>query len=328
MCFLDEKLFLGSITKGAKAADSFGLCFLQSFGEHPLDRRKFTKLALLSGCFGPLLSACRTVDSANLESLPLDASVGTPEQRIKRAKERSHRAHQAFMQTGNDFKMMGNEQIVMLLYPGFAALDLVGPHYLFSSMMGAKIHLVSSANDLAPVKSGEGMEILPTHLQKDCPEAADILFVPGGTDGTVQAMKNSAFIDFIKTQGAKAKYITSVCTGSLLLGKAGLLKGKKATSHWVTLDLLPELGAIPVRQRVVWDGNIVTGGGVTAGIDFGLQMVAALRGRTYAEAIQLQAEYNPLPPFDSGSPDQADPFVTENLTGMFAPFIEKLRNEI
>jgi cyclohexyl-isocyanide hydratase len=141
-------------------------------------------------------------------------------------------------------------------------------------------------------------------------------------------MKNTAFIDFIKTQGARANYVTSVCTGSILLGKAGLLKGRRATSHWVTLGLLPALGAIPVRERVVWDGNLVTGGGVTAGIDFGLQMVAALRGKIYAEAIQLQAEYNPLPPFDSGSPDTADPFLTENLNAMFAPLVETLRNEI
>lgn len=291
-----------------------------------MDRRQFTKLALMSGLFGPLLNGCRALDT--VEPLSTDLANATPEERFKLAKARSHKAHEAFMQTGSEFKMMGNEHIVMLLYPGFAALDLVGPHYLFTSMMGAKIYLVSSANDLKPVKSGEGMEILPTHRQEDCPQAPDILFVPGGTDGTVEAMKNKGFIDFIKTHGAKAKYITSVCTGSVLLGKAGLLNGKKATSHWVTLDLLPEFGAIPVRERVVWDGNIVTGGGVTAGIDFGLQMVAKLRGRQYAEAIQLQAEYNPLPPFDSGSPDTADAFVTENLTGMFAPFVEKLRDAI
>lgn len=289
-----------------------------------MDRRQFTKLALLSGCFGPLLNGCRSLASAELEPMP----AGTPEQRVKQAAERSHKAHEAFMQAGSEFKMMGNEQIVMLLYPGFAALDLVGPHYLFASMMGAKIHLISSANDLSPVKSGEGLEILPTLLQNECPEALDVLFVPGGTDGTLDAMKNTTFIDFIRTRAAVSKYVTSVCTGSVLLGKAGLLKGRKATSHWVTLDLLPQLGAIPVRERVVWDGNIVTGGGVTAGIDFGLQMVAALRGRQYAEAIQLQAEYNPMPPFDSGTPEHADPFVRDNLNGMFAPLVENLRNAI
>ena len=294
-----------------------------------MDRRQFTKLAVLSGCFGPLLNGCRSLASAELESMSANTPpAGTPEQRAQIAAERSHQAHQAFMQTGSEFKMMGNEQIVMLLYPGFAALDLVGPQYLFASMMGAKIYLISSTNDLSPVKSGEGLEILPTHVQNQCPTAPDILFVPGGTSGTLQAMKNDAFIDFIKTKAAASRYVTSVCTGSLLLGKAGLLKGRKATSHWVTLELLPQLGAIPVRERVVWDGNIVTGGGVTAGIDFGLQMVAALRGKQYAEAIQLQAEYDPMPPFTSGSPENADPFVRNNLTGMFAPLIENLRNEI
>lgn len=290
-----------------------------------MDRRQFTKLAFLSGGLVSLLNGCRSLASSAIEPLPANAS---PETRRQRASELSHKAHEAFMQTGNDFKMHGNEQIVMLIYPGFAALDLVGPQYLFASMMGAKIYLISSANDLKPVKSGEGLEILPTHLQSQCPNAPDILFVPGGTDGTLQAMKNAAFIDFIRNRAAASKYVTSVCTGSLLLGKAGLLKGRKATSHWVTLELLPQFGAIPVNERVVWDGNLVTGGGVTAGIDFGLQMVAALRGRQYAEAIQLQGEYNPMPPLASGSPENADPFVRDNLIGIFAPLIEDLRNEI
>lgn len=292
-----------------------------------MDRRQFTKLALLSG-LGPVLNACRTLEAAPFAAATTAGQATGPEQRMQQAKARSHQAHQAFMQADGEFKMMGNEKIAMLLYPGFAALDLVGPHYLFSSMMGAEIYLISSANDLAPVKSGEGMQILPSHLQSECPQDLDILFVPGGTDGTVAAMKNPGFIGFIKDRGSRAKYVTSVCTGSLLLGKAGLLKGRKATSHWVTLDLLPELGAIPVKQRVVWDGNVVTGGGVTAGIDFGLQMVAALRGRQYAEAIQLQAEYNPMPPLNAGTPDSAPPFVLDNMAGIFAPLVENLRNAI
>lgn len=283
-----------------------------------MNRRLFSKLTLFGGTLAPLLNACTKL-AAKPESAPLNA---------EQAKTISDQAHDALMHSSGEFKMMGQEQIIMLLYPGFAALDLVGPHYLFASMMGAKIYLVSSLNDLTPVISGEGMAILPTHRQQDCPAAPDILFVPGGTDGTVQAMKNPDFIDFIKTRGQKAKYLTSVCTGSLLLGKAGLLLGRKATSHWVTLELLPEFGAIPVAERVVWDGNLVTGGGVTAGIDFGLQMVAALRGRQYAEALQLQAEYNPLPPFSSGTPESADPFVLKNMRDMFAPFLADLRRQI
>ncbi|NOS89247.1 MAG: DJ-1/PfpI family protein [Methylococcaceae bacterium] len=226
------------------------------------------------------------------------------------------------------FKMMGEEHIAMLLYPGFTALDLVGPHYLFSSMMGAKIYLLTTGDDLAPITCGEGLTFVPTHTASDCPKALDILFVPGGANGTLEAMKNPAIIDLIAQKAAFAKYITSVCTGSLLLGKAGLLKGKKATSHWVTLDLLAEFGAIPTRQRVVWDGNVVTGGGVTAGIDFGLEIVAALRGKLYAEALQLQGEYDPAPPFNAGAPDKAPAFVRDTLQGMFAPLVENFRRAI
>lgn len=287
-----------------------------------MNRRSFTQLFLLSALMSTL-NACRSTATPELKN-----TAETPKTRQKQANELSEKSHQAFLQAGDDFKMLGNEQIVMLMYPGFAALDLIGPHYLFSSMMGAKVMLISSNNDLKPIKTGEGLQIIPSHIQTDCPKTPDILFVPGGATGTLEIMQNNEFINFIRDTAVHSKYITSVCTGSLLLGKAGLLKGKKATSHWVTLELLPLLGAIPVKQRVVWDGNIVTGGGVTAGIDFGLEMLAQLRGEQYAEAIQLQAEYNPMPPFNSGSPDSAKPFVTDNMTGIFAPLVEKLRIEL
>ena len=136
-------------------------------------------------------------------------------------------------------------------------------------------------------------------------------------------MQNPSVLAFLRQKAKTAGYVTSVCTGSLLLGKAGLLKGKKATSHWLTLDLLPKLGAIPVKQRVVWDGNIVTGGGVTAGIDFGLEIVAAFRSTTYAEALQLDAEYNPAPPFNSGSPDTARPLVRDAFIELYSPFLKQ-----
>ncbi|MBK8816153.1 MAG: DJ-1/PfpI family protein [Methylococcaceae bacterium] len=243
----------------------------------------------------------------------------------------SHNAHEAFMAVREQgFKMMGNEHMVMFLYPGMNPLDLVAPQYLFASMMGAKIYLISSNNDLQPVSSGGGLAILPTHTWGECYAKPDVLFLPGGAQGTLEVMKNTLFIDFIKNKAPVSKYITSVCTGSLILGKAGLLKGKRATSHWVTLDMLAKQGAIPVNERVVWDtlsgtnGKIVTGGGVTAGIDFGLEIVAALRGKTYAEAIQLEAEYNPKPPFNAGSPDTASPFVRDNLKNIYAPFLVDL----
>lgn len=276
-----------------------------------MNRRQFSKLALIaSASLSPLLS----------RAAPLSK---------KEAEEKSKKAHEDLMavKDGN-FKMMGEEHIGMVLYQGFAALDMVAPHYLFASMMGAKIYLISPTNDLSPVISGEKLAIIPTHTQQDCPKNLDVLFVPGGATGTLNAMKNTQLIDFIANRAATAKYITSVCTGSLLLGKAGLLKDKQATSHWVTLELLPEFGAIPVKQRVVHDGNIVTGGGVTAGLDFGLEIVAALRGKLYAEAIQLQAEYDPAPPYNSGSPDKASPFIKDSVAGIFAPLVQSFREAV
>ncbi|MDP3839291.1 MAG: DJ-1/PfpI family protein [Methylococcales bacterium] len=287
-----------------------------------MNRRQFTKLALIgSASLAPLLSCAASPDSHK-------TSVPPPLSKHE-ADAKSKKAHEAFMSVKDgNFKMMGEEHIGMVLYQGFAALDMVAPHYLFASMMGAKIYLISPTDDLKPVISGEKLAIVPTHTQQDCPKNLDILFIPGGASGTLAAMKNTRLIDFIANRAATAKYLTSVCTGSLLLGKAGLLKGKKATSHWVALELLSEFGATPVKQRVVWDGNLVTGGGVTAGLDFGLEIVAALRGKMYAEVLQLQAEYNPAPPFDSGSPDKASPFVKDNITDMFAPLIQGMREAV
>lgn len=289
-----------------------------------MKRRQFTKLALLGGSLAPLVSGCQSL--AKLQASNAGQPIVPAHLSKDEAEEMSRQAHEAFMGLKeDDFKMMGEEHIAMLLYPGFAALDLVGPQYLFASMMGAKIYLISPTDDLKPVTSGEGLAIVPTHTPSECPEPLDIFFVPGGANGTLEAMKNAKLIDFIAGRAASSRYLTSVCTGSLLLGKAGLLKGKKATSHWTMLELLPEFGAIPVKQRVVWDGKLITGGGVTAGIDFGLQIVAALRGKTYAEAIQLQAEYDPAPPYDSGSPEKAEPFVRNNIKGIFSPLVEKFR---
>lgn len=291
-----------------------------------MDRRQFNKLALWGGGLAPFLSGCASLDkhqTPNAGQTAASAHLSKAE-----AEKISRNAHEKLMGLKDDFKMLGEEHIAMLLYPGFAALDLVGPQYLFAAMMGATIYLVSPTSDLKPVTSGEGLAIVPTHTPSDCPEALDIFFVPGGASGTVEAMKNAQLIDFIADKAASSHYVTSVCTGSMLLGKAGLLKGKKATSHWTTLELLPEFGAIPVKQRVVWDGNLITGGGVTAGIDFGLQVVAALRGKTYAQTIQLEAEYDPAPPYDSGSPEKADPFVRDNLKGIMTPLVENFRRAI
>lgn len=278
-----------------------------------MNRRQFTKLAIGSASLMSALSPAYAKD--------------TLEQKKDRANEQATKAHDDFMNL-KDMKMHGSEEIAMLMYPGFTALDLVGPQYLFSCMMGAKVHLVSPTDDLSPVKCDTGIIITPTITQKDLPEKLDLMFLPGSAGGVVNAMKDEKFIAFIKEKAAHSKYITSVCTGSILLGKAGLLMGKKATSHWVTLELLTKFGAMPVKERVVWDGNIVTGGGVTAGIDYGLEIVAALRGRKYAETLQLLGEYDPHPMFDVGSPDKADPAVRKVLNDMFEPLRVSILTEL
>lgn len=213
---------------------------------------------------------------------------------------------------------VGDEQILMLIYPGFTALDLFGPHHMFALMMGAKVHLV--AKNLDPVKSDTGIEVRPTIAFADCPARAKVLFVPGGTVGTIQAAVDPETLDFVKDRGSNADYITSVCTGSIVLGFAGLLVGYRATSHWITRDLLTEFGAIPIDERVVVDRNRITGAGVTSGLDFGLKLVQELRNQQYAEAVQLFAEYDPQPPIDKGSQSKASPDISGLLLQMHEPF--------
>jgi cyclohexyl-isocyanide hydratase len=157
---------------------------------------------------------------------------------------------------------------------------------------------------------------------KECPEDVSILFVPGGTGGTVKAMSDPEVIGFLKSRGAKAEYVTSVCTGSLVLGVAGLLRGYRATTHWVAHEILAQLGAVPVTERVVQDRNRFTGGGVTAGIDFGLALAAKLRDPAYASRMQLAMEYAPAPPFNAGTPAQAGPELTQRMRKAFAPFVK------
>ncbi|MBU0557519.1 MAG: DJ-1/PfpI family protein [Alphaproteobacteria bacterium] len=222
-------------------------------------------------------------------------------------------------------KMHGDEQVAMLLYPGFTALDLVGPHYFFASMMGATVHLVTNGVDLAPVASDLGLAIAPTMRMADAPRDLTVLFVPGGSRGTATAMRDRATIDFIADRGVRAKHITSVCTGSMLLGAAGLLRGKRATSHWVARPVLAEFGATAVDARVVTDGNVTTGAGVSAGLDFALALVAQLRGRPYAEALMLQAEYAPEPPFPGGTLATTPQAVADGMAGIFAPLAEQYR---
>ncbi|WP_119299650.1 DJ-1/PfpI family protein [Dongia deserti] len=196
-------------------------------------------------------------------------------------------------------------QIGILVFPGVQQLDLTGPYEVFATLPDAKVHLLWK--DRAPLASATGLVLSPTMTFGECP-ALDVLCVPGG--GGVNALLEDAMVlDFLRSQAKQARYVTSVCTGSLVLGAAGLLKGRRATTHWFSHDFLERFGAIPVHGRVVRDGNLITAGGVTAGIDFGLAVVAELVGKAQAEAIQLGLEYAPEPPFNAGTPEQAPPAV-------------------
>jgi cyclohexyl-isocyanide hydratase len=209
-----------------------------------------------------------------------------------------------------------HKQIAMLLYPGMYPLDLVGPYTFLSGLMNADVYLV--AKTLDAVGPAGKMRLLPTTTFADCPKDLDVLFVPGGMPGTIGAMQDRETTDFLADRGSRARFVTSVCTGSLILGAAGLLKGYRATSHWDTRDILPTLGAIPVNQRIVEDRNRITGGGVTSGIDFGLLLAERLSDSTYARMLQLINEYDPQPPFQAGTPAQAGPVLTAHLTTLLA----------
>jgi cyclohexyl-isocyanide hydratase len=191
--------------------------------------------------------------------------------------------------------------VAFLLFPGVTQLDLTGPAQVLSRLGNAKVDLV--AKTLEPVSTDAGFSLLPTATFAEV-TATDILCVPGGF-GTVPAMEDSETLDWLRAVAADAAWVTSVCTGSLLLAAAGLLKGYRATSHWASRDQLAWFGAEPVAERVVFDRNRVTGGGVTAGIDFALALTAAIRGEDHARFVQLSLEYDPAPPFDSGSPECA-----------------------
>ena len=209
----------------------------------------------------------------------------------------------------------GTEQIAMLLYPDFTALDLVGPHHMFTSLWGATVHLVAATKE--PVRGQNGITFMPSMTLGETPADLDILFVPGGDVGTLKVMQDPKLIAWVADRASRAKLVASVCTGSMILGQAGLLRGKRATSHWATHALLKDFGAIPVDRRVVWDGKLVTGAGVSAGLDLGLAVVAKLRDKTYAQGVQLMAEYAPQPPLNAGTPKTAPPAVHRMMDSMF-----------
>jgi len=211
------------------------------------------------------------------------------------------------------------EQIAMLIYPGMTALDLIGPQQAFGYMMGAKVNLIWKTLD--PVVTDTGVKILPTATFHDTHEP-DVLFVPGGGKGTIDLMSDSEVLAFLAEQGKTARWVTSVCSGSLVLGAAGLLRGYRATSHWAVRDVLPNLGAQLANGRIVEDRNRITAGGVTAGIDFGLYLAGKLRGPDYGRALELMLEYDPHPPFHSGTPADAPTNVRDMATSMYAPLVK------
>lgn len=227
---------------------------------------------------------------------------------------------------------MGSEQIAILVYPEFTALDALGPHYFLAGMMGATVRFVAKTLDPVPCEGASkgGFCVKPQLTFDDCPQQLDLLLVPGGLTGTFAAIEDKATINFLKSRAATTKLVGSVCTGSLVLGAAGLLKGRKATSHWQTLEVLKDAGATPVAQRVVFDGtDRVTAAGVSAGLDLGLELVRRYRGDFYAKGIQLLGEYDPQPPFPGGgNPRSADKLVVDMLNTMHAPIVEKFRKAV
>ena len=211
--------------------------------------------------------------------------------------------------------------IGILLYPNVTQLDATGPAQVLCRVPGARLHMVWKTCD--PVPTDAGFSIVPTTSFADCPQL-DVICVPGG-GGQVELMTDPETLDFLRQQAAGARYVTSVCTGSLVLRAAGLLKGYRSACHWAWRDMLTDFGAIPVAERVVRDRNRISGGGVTAGIDFGLTVAAELAGEEVAKSIQLVLEYDPQPPFDSGSPEKAGAERVKRIRERLAPLLQSRR---
>jgi cyclohexyl-isocyanide hydratase len=213
-------------------------------------------------------------------------------------------------------------EIGMLLFPALTQLDLTGPFEVFHRIPGARVHLLWK--EVAPVRAQGGMAIVPTARLRDAPPL-DLLFAPGGF-GQLAAAQDDEVVSFLARQGETARWVTSVCTGSLLLGAAGLLQGYRATTHWAYLEHLAAFGATAVGERVVVDRNRITAGGVTSGIDFGLRVAAEVAGADAAQAIELGIEYDPAPPFGCGHPDRAPSATVDAVRARLAPSLALQRS--
>ena len=212
-----------------------------------------------------------------------------------------------------------------VIFPDLTQLDFTGPQQVLARLPESAMHIV--AKSAAPVPSDSGLGLVPTHTFENCPHL-DLICVPGGNAGVVQVMGDRETIEFVRRQSSTAKYVTSVCTGAFILGVAGLLKGRRATTHWAWTELLPLVGATHEKGRVVKDGNVITAGGVTSGIDFGLRMVAEIAGESVAQAVQLSLEYDPDPPFASGHPDRASAAVKTMVSPRYETARANFRNEL
>ena len=206
-------------------------------------------------------------------------------------------------------------KILMLAYPGMTPLDLMGPLQVWNECPKSEIQIVWK--NTQPITTDTPLAVVPTHDFDHAFTHPDILFVPGGSKATMDLMSDSETIAFLRSRGTTSKWITSVCTGALVLGAAGLLQGYKATTHWAAIEDLKQFGATPTAGRYVIDGNRATGGGVTAGIDFGLALVAEIEGEEMAKTIQLALEYSPMPPFMSGTPSEASDKIVKQVQEAF-----------
>jgi cyclohexyl-isocyanide hydratase len=214
--------------------------------------------------------------------------------------------------------------IVFALFPGVTQLDFTGPHQVFSLLPGATVILASTAGGAI---ESDGITFAGVRRLADVP-TCDVLCVPGGRGVTDNAIGDEAFLGELRRLAASARFVTSVCTGSLALGAAGLLRGKRAACHWLWRELLLPFGATPDPGRVVRDGTVITGGGVTSGIDFALSVAAELAGPDTAQAIQLQIEYAPAPPFNAGCPETAPPAILARLRERNAALAPRRRQAV
>ena len=220
---------------------------------------------------------------------------------------------------------MSHFNVGFVIFPNLTQLDFTGPLQVLARLPQSTTHIIAKSD--APVPSDCGLSLVPTCTFADCPPL-DLICVPGGISGVIGAIGDQETVEFVRKQAHGAKYISSVCTGAFVLGVAGLLKGRRVTTHWAYTDLLPLVGATHEKARVVKDGNLITAGGVTSGIDFGLSVVAEIAGDAAAQAIQLGIEYDPSPPFDSGHPDRAPQSVKSALASRYEKANAALRTGI